>query len=185
MRLGLVEVLVKNYVRVEPDRPPKIAADTQRMLDKSKSYEPFSKLDLSKCVEHTGKIGDFFVFRDLTKMLQAKGNRVDDKTASSALFKIDKFVRNNRFRLLGRDGQWALYDGLVLKEWLGPHMPDFAPELHYGHYFNTQPAKKPRIDSNETEVVTEIIDEQSDDWRRLLLYPLHNDRSDDCNRARM
>jgi hypothetical protein len=35
-------------------------------------------------------------------------------------------------------------------------MPDFAPKLHYGHYFNTRPVKKPRIESTD----------QSNGWKK-------------------
>jgi hypothetical protein len=79
-----------------PIAPPKIATDTQSMLDKSKSYETSSKIDLTPFAKYTGKIGDYLIFRDLTKMMEAKAIRhIDDMTFSTVLLNMDPFAMNH------------------------------------------------------------------------------------------
>jgi hypothetical protein len=165
MRLGLVELLVRNYVRVEPDRPPKIAADTQRMLDKSKSYDPASKIDLKPFVQYTGKLGDFVIYQDLLHNIESAGiTHIDNKQISAALFNMGQWVTKTRCRVPRREGMSMCYNGLVLKEYHSPEVSAHVPELHYGSYFNIQLQKKPRIESSDNEEVTAGTSAMDDEY---------------------
>ena len=64
-RVAMVELMIKSYVRQEPDRPPSIAADTAHMIAKSGAYVSGSQVDLKPYVEYTGRITDYLVFDEL------------------------------------------------------------------------------------------------------------------------
>jgi hypothetical protein len=113
MKLGLVELLVKSYELNEPTPPSKIAADTLRMLDNNKSYEPVKNIDLKPFVEYTGKLGDFVTFQDVMQAIEDQGTgHVDPKIVSAALLDMGQFVSKKRARVPGHDGQVMRYEGL-------------------------------------------------------------------------
>jgi hypothetical protein len=113
MKLGLVELLVKNYELNEPTRPSKIATDTLRMLDNNKSYEPINKIDLKPFVEHTGKIEDYVIFQDAMQAIEDQDiEHVNPKIVSAALLNMGQFVSKKRACVLGRDWPVMRYEGL-------------------------------------------------------------------------
>ena len=119
MQLGLVELLVKNYTREEPDRPDSVLSDTFDMIEISQAKAAAAAkaaADLSAYVEYTGNLTDFVVFSEVWNQLGGAEN-VSHKKLPELLRGMGPNVAHNaRTRVAGYVHTQSVYSGLKMRD---------------------------------------------------------------------
>jgi len=150
MRLALLELLVKIYVRKETLRPPSVVAVTDDMLAKSRSNDPVSKLDLDPYFDYTSIQEDHVIYNNILTLLKSKGiKHIDNKLISANLLVMGNFIVKQKKRVPSRVDMHSYYFGVKLRTMIAPHNSSYVPERYYGSFFNREAAKRHRDPSRD------------------------------------
>ena len=84
---GLIELLMKSYMAVEPTLPEEVEKDIAFMFKKSREKDP-DQLDLKPFVEYTCKQDDFIAIQDPLDLIASQGIKSDTMRISYSFHAI-------------------------------------------------------------------------------------------------